>query len=83
MDEAEALVQPLTRRQAITWSWMNGMAGMTASVPLRDDSGARRGVMLRGKGWRLVYLDCGEILLVADPALPVVEFLAGTTEERS
>lgn len=81
MSEAEAIVQPVTREQAITWTWMNGMAGMPADVPLRCPSGTQHGVMLRGSGWRLMYLDDGEILLVADPGLPVVAFLSGTTKE--
>jgi hypothetical protein len=77
------LAQEVTRADAITWAWMNGMAGMPA-VPVRDGDGIIRGHVLRGPGWRLVDQPCGHVLLIASPDHPALAYFpaVATDEEQ-
>ena len=72
----EAVVQPVSREDAIVWAWMNGLAG-TQPRAVTDEHGVVRARCLGGRGWRLMWpLDddgqpdeSREILLITTPGM--------------
>jgi len=71
--DMQAIIQPVTRDEAILWAWANGKAG-TPPDTFKDEDGRTRGI-LRGAGWRLIFPadgdEQGEILLVTSGLVTV------------